>query len=61
MGETADGGLVGGSSDSKLKEAKISSNPDMVNDVTEVTAASTFARHCEIASSLEIINFGYST
>jgi len=57
---TPDGGWCGGSSDSKLKEAKISSNSDMVDDVTEVIAASIFARHSEMASSLEITSFGCS-
>lgn len=45
---------------SKLKEAKMSSNSDIVEDVTEVTAASAFTRQWEIASSREMTNFGYS-
>lgn len=53
MGETTDNGWVVESNDSKLKEEKMSSNSEMVDDVTEVAAASMFVRHCEIASSLE--------
>jgi len=53
VGKTAEAAWIGEWGDSKLKEAKISSNSDMVDDVTEVTAASTFARHCETMLSLD--------
>lgn len=55
MGERGDG-----MNDSKLKEEKMPSSSDMVDEVTEVTAASTLTRHCEMASSLEMTSFGYS-
>ena len=49
------GGGVGRSDDSKLSEAKISSNSDIVDAVIEAVAASTFARHWETILSLERI------
>ena len=61
VGETATtGGWVGESWDSKSKDANMSSNSDMMVEVRETVAASTFARHCEIASSLEKTSFGKS-
>ena len=54
MGETAaNSGRGGESNDSKLKEAKISSNPGTVDAVMEAVAASTFARHRETMLNLE--------
>lgn len=62
MGETAAGSAWDGEPNvSKLKEAKISSNSDIVDGVAEVIAASMFSRHCEIASSREMTSFGCST
>jgi len=61
VGETtATDGWVGESWDCKSKDAKMSSNSDIMVEVRETVAASTFARHCEMASILEMTNFGYS-
>ena len=54
----ADGGWGGVSNDSKLKEAKISSNLDMVDGVAAEIAASMFARHREKVS--RVTDFWYS-
>ena len=55
MGETA---RVGGSTDSKSKEANKLSSSAMADEVTEAAAASAFARHFEITSSLERTSSG---
>ena len=51
MGDTTTS-WVGESGASKSKEANIASSSDMADDVTEAIAASVFARHREIMSSL---------
>ena len=53
LGETREWG-----DDSRLKDAKISSNSDMVEDVKEAIATSTFTRHWEVSSSLEMTSLG---
>ena len=55
VGETTHESWGGGSDDSKLKEAKMSSNSDMVDEVRTAVAASAFARHWETILSLESI------
>jgi len=44
---------AGGSENSKSREANKQSSSAMVDNVTEAVAASAFARHFEIASSLD--------
>jgi len=61
VGETTTGwGWISESGASKSKEANIASSSDMADDVTEAIAASVFARHREIMSSLNRVVSEYA-